>query len=189
MLDPEVLKSFAAARGLLFTERRAQDLCHAYVYSQDMRYRYAYFQSWNAALPLVLWVMLNPGTGETEMRRRNTLERCKQWSRSWGYGGLLIGNAFAFRTKAARELKRAPEPTNFHNDEALSFLAANAQKTIVAWGNGGALEQRSQALAPILRGARCLGVTKRGEPRHPLYVSSSASLAKWNCHAPSNTDA
>ena len=98
--------------GLKFKrESSADGAAHEYSYSQDMAKRYAYSQTWDASKPKVLWVMLNPGTGETEERRRNTLERCKLWSSEWGFGGLFIGNVFATRTKSAKELaNQSKEP-------------------------------------------------------------------------------
>lgn len=163
-----------------------------YVYSREQDgvkvHRFAYLQSWNRALPFVLWVMLNPGTGETERRRRPTLERCIKWSTHWGYGGLLIGNLFSLRTKSAKELRQSMTLTDLQNEDALRFLRSLAAETVVAWGNRGHQLNGVKPMLPILAGSVCLGLTASGQPRHPLYVPNSAERRPWLTNIP-NADA
>lgn len=174
------LQSFAAESGLpvpVLTEDR--DGHHVFVYSKEKRHRYAYSLTWSINQPHLLWVMLNPGTGESEGRRRNTFERCKQWSKSLGYGGLLFGNVFSLRAKSARELLNLNLEQDPLNDRALLVLSKLARETIVAWGNHGAKSDKPSQLAALLRGAQCFGYTKSGQPRHPLYVPGNAQLVSW----------
>ena len=56
---------------------------HAFLYSHDTARRYAYSLTWAEEQPHVLWVMLNPGTGETEGRRRNTLSVASNGLNLW----------------------------------------------------------------------------------------------------------
>jgi hypothetical protein len=178
--QPSAIERFASARDLKFRRETSVDgAMHEYVYSHDMARRYAYSLTWEPSKQMVLWVMLNPGTGETEQRRRNTLERCKLWSREWGYGGLFIGNVFATRTKSAKELVGQIAEADPANESALRLLRAAAAETIVAWGSNGRRQNRAEALAPLLKGAWCLGFTARGEPRHPLYVPRNTSRIRW----------
>jgi len=184
MSVPSEIESFASMHGLKFKRESSIDgNAHEYAYSQDMAKRYAYSQTWNAAKPKVLWVMLNPGTGETEKRRRNTLERCKLWSSEWGFGGLFIGNVFATRTKSAKELANQGKEPDKLNEAALRLLKAVATETVVAWGSKGRHQGGAKLLAPLLEGAACLGLTVSGEPRHPLYVSKLTSRTRWASHA------
>ncbi len=178
------LQAFAQRYGLCYRRDEAPTGPEQeYVYSTDGKKRYAYRLSWDAARPLVLWVMLNPGTGDTEVRRRNTLERCKEWSRQWGYGGLLIGNVFATRTRLARQLVQHADVRDDCNEEALRVLKASAAETIIAWGNKGRLAQRGERLLSVLDGAKCLGLTARGAPRHPLYVPKATVAVAWDSQA------
>lgn len=172
---------FAASHNLNPVKGSDPDLSFSvYLYSRDMTRRYAYCEIWNPNASLIMWVMTNPGTGETEKRRRYTLERCRVWSRSWGHGGLLFGNLTSRRTKLVRELSSRdfePEPTNIL---ALEMLRSLADEVVVAWGN---TARNSLALAnalPLLDGAHCLGTTRRGQPRHPLYVPHSVERTRWN---------
>jgi hypothetical protein len=155
-------------------------LPECYLYSKDMRYRYAFGRWWgNEDLAsTVVWVLLNPATGDTELRRRPTLDRCIAWSRA-DFDGLLIVNLFAYRSTDPRMLRQVVDPVGVANDETLCRSTAGAPRTIAAWGSKGSLRKRSSAVAALLTAPRCLGTTKRGEPRHPLYVPAGTPLDRW----------
>lgn len=124
-------------------------------------------------------MLLNPATGDTEKRRRPTLDKCIARSRAAGRSGLVIVNLFAYRHTDPKTLRRAEDPVGPANDDALRVLTTAAPRTIGAWGNGGSLHHRSAAVAPLLDSPLCLGTTGTGEPRHPLYVPGDASLVPW----------
>jgi hypothetical protein len=144
-----------------------------------MAYRYAFARWWNADGPLVLWIGINPGMGDTENRRRPTLERCIAWSQSWGAGGLAFANLFAARANKPRGLLQVPEPIGPHNDAALVALGKVAWRTVAAWGGHGRLLERGRAVAPLLVSPVCLGITASGQPRHPLYVAGDTPVVPW----------
>ncbi len=183
MLYPSVIENFARKNRLKFTlaSSTLSGVVEGYVFSYDMQKRYAYCQFWDDSKPRILWILLNPGLGETEKRRRNTLERCKRWSKDWGFGGLFIGNLFAIRTKSAKELADLDldKMPDHLNEAVLLLLIKSAHETILAWGNNGRRYQRMKHLAPFLDSAKCLGLTAVGQPRHPLYVPIATPRAKW----------
>lgn len=177
----DALQTFALAHQLPAPVVQHQpDGQHSFLYSHDHSRRYAYTLTWAADRPHVLWVMLNPGTGETEGRRRNTFERCKRWSRDWGHGGMIFGNVFSLRTRSARELLKTPQFADELNTEALVLLSQLAPDTIVAWGNHGARSDRPAVLRDLLNQPRCFGLTQAGQPRHPLYVRTGTPLVAWH---------
>jgi hypothetical protein len=184
------LRRFAHEHELQTIERVPDaDGRHLFVYSRDQTRRYAYSLSWDDNLDHVLWTMLNPGTGETEERRRNTFERCKRWSLSMGYGGMIFGNVFSLRSKSAKELLKLDPSPDALDEDALVFLSRLAPQTIVAWGNHGAKSDRPSSLVGLLSDAKCFGYTKKGQPRHPLYVANKTPLAPWNGVAPAASKA
>jgi hypothetical protein len=152
---------------------------HVFLYSQNRDRRYAYSLTWTQGQSHILWVMLNPGTGETENRRRNTFERCKQWSLSMGYGGMIFGNIFSLRSKSAKDLFALGPTSEALNEYALQYLSQLAPETIVAWGNHGAKSNQPKALHRVLSNPKCFGYTKVGQPRHPLYIASQTPLVVW----------
>lgn len=70
------------------------------------RDRYAFAQWWYASHTnaLAAWVLLNPGVGDSEGTPRSILGRCRNLTRTWGFGGLIIVNLFAKRCRRPREL-------------------------------------------------------------------------------------
>lgn len=156
-------------------------LTERYLYSPDMVFRYAFGRWWGSTdlASTAIWVLLNPATGDTERRHRPTLERCISRSRSAGYTGLVIVNLFAFRDTNPGNLRSARDAVGSANDEVLRVITKAGAQTIAAWGGKGRLRGRSGQVGPLLDAPMCLGVTKRGEPRHPLYVAADTRLVPW----------
>jgi hypothetical protein len=178
----DVFAMLAARHGL--EDRKGmspEGLPERYLYSPDMAYRYGFGRWWGdeGLATTDVWVLLNPATGDTEQRRRPTLERRINRSRGTGHSGLVILNLFAHRHTDPKTLQQVADPIGPANDDALRRLTAAATRTIVAWGAGGSLRGRSRAVAPLLDQPLCLGTTRRGEPRHPLYVAGDAPLKPW----------
>lgn len=60
-------------------------------FSDDGLYRYFLARVWDAQLPVLAFIMLNPSTadGETD---DSTVKRCVSYAKQWGYGGIEIYN-------------------------------------------------------------------------------------------------
>ncbi len=149
--------------------------------SPDRVFRYAFGRWWGDAdlATTAVWVLLNPATGDAEQRGRLTVERCAARSRSAGYSGVVIVNLFAFRDNDPRHLRDVPDAIGPANDEVLSVITRAGAQTIVAWGFHGRLGGRSAQVVPLLDSPMCLGLTRHGEPRHPLSVASDTPLVPW----------
>lgn len=159
-----------------------EGLPERYLYSQDMAYRYAFGRWWGQPDPSTsdVWILLNPATGDTELRRRPTLARCLARSRNDGQTGVIIVNLFAYRDTSPRALKTVTDPIGPANDHTLQVLTRACARTVAAWGSGGGLHDRSAHVSALLDHPLCLGTTRSGQPRHPLYVSSSIQLVPWD---------
>lgn len=104
----------ALRHGLLDRTGESPDgLPERYLYSAILVCRYAFGRWWDTAdlAASDVWVLLNPATGDTERRRRPTLDRCIAWSRAAGHAGAVIVNLFAFRTTDPAHCARAPTPS------------------------------------------------------------------------------
>lgn len=151
-------------------------------YSQDGRYRWWFERRWGDG-PMICWVGLNPGTGDTDGKPRPTLGRMIRRAEKDGYGALRIVNLFSYRTTKPKALRAAHasgvdivgSETDAHIREAHDLAAL----TVVAWGGHGLIAGRGAAVASRLPGARCLGATAAGEPRHPLYVRGDVPLVPY----------
>ncbi len=147
-------------------------------FSADRRYRYRLWRRWSAD-PSVAFVMLNPSTAD-ERGDDPTIRRCVAFARRWGFGGVEIVNLFALRASDPRLLGRSNDPVGPANDRHIARVAARATLVVIAWGVWGRLRGRSaKARARLSRRApRCLGLTRSGEPRHPLYLRADARLVR-----------
>lgn len=137
------------------------------------KYRYSLVREWNTDLPRVLFVMLNGSTADAE-NDDPTLRRCIGFAKSWGYGSLEVVNLFGYRTTLPSELKQADDPVGPDNDKYILEAVNKAKTVIFAWGVHGQHRARDIQVIRMLnaRGimAMCLGTTKEGHPRHPLYL-------------------
>ena len=89
-------------------------------------------------------------------------------------------NLFALRATDPAELARHPDPVGPENDEFIRRAIGPCSVVVPAWG----AQRIAAARAAICRRALtrtadvlCLGTTKDGEPRHPLYVRADQPLA------------
>ena len=155
-------------------------------------YRYTLTREWDPSLPRALFVMLNPSTADAEVDDP-TIRRCIGFARRDGFGSIEVVNLFAFRATDPRELWRAGmgwvSIVGPDNDRHVSEAVKRAVQHVAAWGadppgarSRGLHHWRALWTSDITRragGLHCLGVTKDGRPRHPLYVRGDASLIPW----------
>ena len=142
------------------------------VLSDCGRYRYALWRIWEECLPVVMFIGLNPSTADAT-RDDPTVRRCVDFARRWGYGGLSIGNLFAYRTSHPRQLMTAEDPVGPDNDDWLLRLNAQAQLTVAAWGDNGTYRGRHHAVIRMFPRLYCLKMSSQGNPRHPLYLAAN----------------
>jgi len=151
-------------------------------YSSCERYRFKLQRSWRESDTGILFIMLNPSTA-TELRNDPTVERCERRARSMGHGAYRVCNIFGWRDTSPAELKRARDPVGRGNDEAILESSDWADAIVCAWGNHGSHMNRGREVEALLRDAgkelMHLGLTKIGQPQHPLYISYAKSPVPW----------
>jgi len=152
------------------------------LYSDCERYRYALTRVWDASGPRLLFIMLNPSKA-TERQNDPTVERCERRARVLGYGALRVMNIFAWRETDPKQLRRAADPVGQKNDALLLEGLSWADRVIAGWGVHGDHLGRGPEVEALLRGAGgdlfCLGLSKAGHPRHPLYIAYAKSPKPW----------
>lgn len=128
-----------------------------------------------------LFLMLNPSTADAT-EDDPTIRRCRNFARAWGCNGLAVANLYALRATDPTELWKHPDPIGPDNDWRLRAIAEEYTDIVCAWG-ANARAERVAAVANILTAAGgrlwCLGTTKDGHPRHPLYVRGDQPLIPW----------
>ena len=139
--------------------------------SECGRYRWALSRRWNDRKGMVLFVGLNPSTADA-LDDDQTSRVCANYARRWGFGGLLIGNLFAWRSTDPAGLRQVDDPVGHDNDRWLKWLQSRASKVVCAWGDLGSLHGRDQEVLGFLDKPQCLVQLQSGRPGHPLYKSA-----------------
>lgn len=160
------------------------------VISECGQYRYRLDRSWGYG-PRIVWMMLNPSTADAE-QDDPTIRRVIRFSRDWGYDACTVLNVYAYRATKPADLfkaanKRGPDWLT-HFEQATSGQVP----LVAAWGVHAGDEGRALArtltndarLGPVL----CLGKTKGGHPRHPLYVRADTRPIPLSTPTPSPTE-
>ena len=143
-------------------------------------YRYSLLREWGEG-GRVLFVMLNPSTADGELDDP-TIRRCMSFAVTAGFGGMSVVNLFAFRATDPKELRgKAMTAVGPENDRHILEQAAVADMVVAAWGEFGHFTGRREQVVKLLspRTIRCLGTTKDGAPRHPLYVPAVRQFEEW----------
>lgn len=151
------------------------------VISADGLYRYRLTREWDATVSKAVFVMLNPSTADT-LTDDATIRSCCRFARFWDLGGIEVVNLFAARCTDPKGLKRFADPVGPENDAHIrGLLAHNNQPVIAAWGAQPGIEARVRQVLALIREtgnqpAQCLGLTRGGAPRHPLYLTTKTAL-------------
>ena len=132
-----------------------------------------------------MFVMLNPSTAD-ETINDPTVSRCIDYSNMWGYSNLIVCNLFAYRATLPSDMKKVDDPVGTDNDHWIATSALQADRIIVAWGTHGSYKSRSRhVLENVLKvkdadvNVYHLGLTKGGEPKHPLYLKKLVEPTKY----------
>jgi hypothetical protein len=154
------------------------------ILSECGRYRYLLRRWWNPAVVPLVFVMLNPSTADATMDDP-TIRRCMGFAKRDGYGGILVGNLYAYRATKPADLWKTEDPVGPDNDVYLRRLASSARvhdmPVVAAWGASARPERVERVLGiESMREVLCsFGVTKAGHPRHPLYLPGNSVLSPW----------
>lgn len=160
-------------------------------FSDDGRHRYVLGRRWSDVGPTGVFVMLNPSTADADVNDR-TIRRCIGFAQSWGWSGIHVLNLFALRSPYPSDLLHDPNPVGPANNDHLVRHARAGLPMIAAWGgHSGRVQKLARARAAAVCAMmihvrwRCLGTTKDGDPRHPLYLAADDfptfdGLAEWS---------
>lgn len=150
--------------------------------SGDGQYRYRLMRKWGPG-PTCLFIMLNPSTADANMDDP-TIRRCISFSRREGCGSLEVLNLFALRATSPRVLAVHPQPHGPHEAAvARTTIEMIDGPVVCAWGADPMARGAFQYMLDLIRASgrvpMCLGLTKSGAPRHPLYLPADAALVPF----------
>lgn len=189
LVEPELFERYVEQNRGQYLESSAV-LSKVQTPGQRPVYRYVLERVWDRDLPLALWVMLNPSTADA-LKDDPTIGRCVSFSKTYGMGAIRVVNLFAYRATSPDDLWEAHrsgvDVIGPQNRELLvgDLAGMNGRPglTIVAWGASVDFHDVGQEQVAWMRehyyGAYCLGTTKSGQPKHPLYLAGATALDRW----------
>ena len=142
------------------------------VVSDNQLYRYQLSRIWDSSLPMVMFICLNPSTADHN-DDDPTILKCIKYAQDWGYGGLLMGNLFAYRATEPLDMKRADDPIGPLNNHHLKLMSQQVDKIVCGWGNHGVYLSRDEEVKSMFDNLYALRINKTGSPAHPLYLKKS----------------
>ncbi len=154
--------------------------------SDDKLYRYSLSRRWGQETAPLYFIMLNPSVADAE-KDDNTIRRCVGYAKREGRDAIVVGNLFAFRSTAPKNLLTAVDPVGPENMNWIDALARAAERErapiVCAWGAHGGYERQDIVAMRCMKmaGANtvCFGTTRQGFPKHPLYLSNAEPLIPY----------
>lgn len=152
------------------------------ILSDDRKYRYALSRIWDVTKGKVMFIMLNPSKAD-ETEDDPTIRRCIGFAKSWGYGGIVVCNLFAYRSTDPKGLLKADNPFGDKNIFITRKLVDEVSIVVCAWGNSHIIK-KFKGFSPSSHLEFCrdkmyhLGFTKQGWPTHPLFLRSELKPIK-----------
>ena len=129
----------------------------------------------------LVFIMLNPSTADGK-KDDPTIRKCVSFARRLKYERIEVVNLFAFRAtkpKVVLALTHECDPVGWENQKHVEKVLEKAGMIICAWGIHGNHLAQDETMLGWITGAsslrpKALGLTKDGQPRHPLYLKGDA---------------
>lgn len=129
---------------------------------------------------------VNPSIADATVND-HTIRKDMGFGERHGWGRLIKGNKFAFRSTDIKGLRTAPDPRGPENDAHLEQIMRDADVHIAAWGPLGKLpphlRRRWRTVLSIAEHVGitflCFGTAQDGQPRHTLMLAYDTPLVAW----------
>lgn len=158
------------------------------VISECGKYRYSLTREWDDG-PRALFIILNPSIADA-LIDDPTIRRCIGFAQSFAFeqkitdcvGSLEVVNLFAFRATDPKDMAaakaRGVDIVGPENDRHIIEAASRASLVVAAWGADKLAPLRSVSIRKLVapHELHCLGKSKSGAPKHPLYLASNTEL-------------
>jgi hypothetical protein len=153
------------------------------IISECGEYRYRLERDFGDEPQAFAFFGVNPSTADSIVDDQ-TVMKWVGFSRRNGAGRFIVGNVFAFRATNVKELASAGDPVGVENTEHIRGIIRDADILVPCWGNRAKvpkpLRWKFSVVAALLRESgkpvRCFGVTKSGDPKHPLMLPYTTEL-------------
>lgn len=156
------------------------------VISKCGNYRYRLERVVGMTGPVYAFFGVNPSTADAN-EDDATVRKWTGFTKVWGGSRFIVGNVFAYRSKHVRILASVDRPSGQENVSHLFEIMRDADILVPCWGNShkAPRELRHEFAAVMLRLLESgkpvmhLGLTKSGDPKHPLMLGYDTPLVAY----------
>jgi hypothetical protein len=160
------------------------------ILSQCGRYRYRLERDVQLAGNVIAFFGINPSTADADVDDQTT-RKLIGFAKLLGARRYLLGNVFAWRATDVRELADVIDPTGPDNIEQLGRIICDADILVPCWGAKAKLPRdlrrdvdlTEQMLRHTGKPLRVFGLTRMGDPLHPLMLGYATQLVEWEAAA------
>lgn len=136
---------------------------------------------------IMTFIMLNPSTADANIDDP-TIRRCKAFAERSSCGRMYVVNLFAIRSPSPKVLQETSDPEGPDNYKWVKHAVEHDGPIVCAWGTHGAYLDQDKTMMGWLyhsfaRDPFCLGLTKDGHPKHPLYLRKDSPLLPYRGRA------
>ena len=146
----------------------------------------------------IVFIGLNPSKANSFNNDR-TLIRIINFCSRWNYKNVYVINLFGLISKSPIQLLKSKDPVGENNNlitlKTLNFWRENINCDLwVGWGDNGQLNGRDLEVLKLIKNLSnlkssennyskpvlILGLSKKGNPRHPLYMPNESFLRPFD---------
>ncbi|MBW3041499.1 DUF1643 domain-containing protein [Prochlorococcus marinus] len=146
----------------------------------------------------LVFIGLNPSQANS-VNNDMTLIRIINFCSRWNYKNIYVINLFGLISKFPSQLSKSKDPIGDNNDlitlKVLEFWRKNINCDLwLGWGDKGQLNSRDQVVLKLIKNLSylnsneknhsqrvfSLGLSKKGNPRHPLYMPNESFLRPFD---------
>jgi hypothetical protein len=151
-------------------------------------YRYRLERTIAMEGPVYAFFGINPSTADASLDDA-TVRKWTGFCKQWGAARFIVGNVFAYRATDVRALSKLDVATSAQGDNyrQVQAIAHEADILVPCWGDRNKVPKKFRAdIDETLRILRRtgkpmmhLGLTKGGDPKHPLMLGYGTPLVAW----------
>jgi len=168
------------------------------LFSKCRAYRWILKRELLSGKKTVVFIGLNPSKANSSNNDR-TLIRIINFCSRWNYKNIYIINLFGLISSSPSQLSRSKYPVGKKNDlitlKVLEFWRKNINCDLwLGWGDKGQLYDRDRKILKLIKEfskldskgnnlskrVLSLGFSKKGRPRHPLYIPNESLLKPFD---------
>lgn len=149
-------------------------------------YRYRLERAVGMVGPVYAFFGINPSTADANLDDA-TVRKWIGFTKLWGGSRFIVGNAFAYRSTNVKVLAGVPDPFGPDIGDHVTEILSEADILVPCWGDIGKVPPKLQFAFDVLMDAinssgkpvRHLGLTKSGDPKHPLMLGYNTPLVPF----------